>query len=194
MQAKVGTQNRSTLSQLVHVTLGLAVTTLEAADAGVRRGRATSQRVYTVVVQVTQPLRTPLDKLGVTDMVAGQLEAIAAQIGTTVEQFEARGAAGAAQGAKLTERSAAEIIDGIVRRLRDDSELLTLILDQLDWILPKLGEVQAVRDLVRDQVAAILPELANDPAVTQVIQNHQSSTVALKGSTEEEQFHATRAA
>ncbi len=162
--------NRSPLSQLFHVTLGLAVTTLVAADAGVRAGRTTSQRVYTAVVQVTQPLWTPLDKLGVTELVAQQLDAIVAQIGTTVEQLETRGAAGAAQSAKLTERSATEVIDAIVRRLHNDSELLALILDQLNWVLPKLGEHPAVRALVRSQVAAILPELADDPAVTQVIQ------------------------
>ena len=162
-------QNRSALTQLFHMTLGLAAVTLEATDAGIRVGRTTSGRVYTAVVQVTQPLRMPLDRLGVTDLAARQLEAISTQLATTIEQLETRGAASAVESAKLTERSATEMVDGIVRRLRDDSELLDLLFAQLNWILPKLGEVPAVKELVRNQVAAILPELADDPAVTQVI-------------------------
>ncbi len=151
------------------MTLGLAAATLEATDAGIRAGRTTSGRVYTAVVQVTQPLRMPLDRLGVTDLAARQLEAISIQLATTIEQLETRGAASAVQSAKLTERSATEIVDGIVRRLRDDSELLDLLFAQLNWILPKLGEVPALKEFVRSQVAGILPELADDPAVTQVI-------------------------
>jgi hypothetical protein len=151
------------------MTLGLAAATLEATDAGIRAGRTTSGRVYTAVVQVTQPLRMPLDRLGVTDLAARQLEAISIQLATTIEQLETRGAASAVQSAKLTERSATEIVDGIVRRLRDDSELLDLLFAQLNWILPKLGEVPAIKEFVRSQVAGILPELAEDPAVTQVI-------------------------
>jgi hypothetical protein len=162
-------QNRSALTQLFHMTLGLAAAALEATDAGMRAGRTTSGRVYTAVVQVTQPLRMPLDRLGVTDLAARQLEAISIQLATTIEQLEMRGAASAVQSAKLTERSATEIVDGIVRRLRDDSELLDLLFAQLNWILPKLGEVPALKEFVRSQVAAILPQLADDPAVTQVI-------------------------
>lgn len=164
-----GSQNRSVLTQWFHMTLGLAAATLEATDAGIRAGRMTSGRVYTAVVQVTQPLRTPLDKLGVTDLAARQLEAITVQLATTIDQLETRGAASAVQSAKLTERSATEIVDAIVRRLRDDSELVDLLFAQLNWILPKLGEVPAIKEFVRTQVAGILPQLADDPAVTQVI-------------------------
>jgi hypothetical protein len=162
-------QNRSVLTQWFHMTLGLAAATLEATDAGIRTGRTTSGRVYTAVVQVTQPLRAPLDWLGVTDLAGRQFEAFTMQVATTIEQLEARGAASAVQSAKITERSATEIVDGIVRRLRDDSELIDLLFAQLNWILPKLGEVPAIKEFVRSQVAGILPELADDPAVTEVI-------------------------
>jgi hypothetical protein len=76
---------------------------------------------------------------------------------------------GGVESAKVTNRVVTDVLDSILRQLRDDSELLSLIFAQLDWILPKLGEVQAVKELVRNQVAAILPELADDPQVAEVI-------------------------
>jgi hypothetical protein len=163
------TQSRSRLGQLLGVTLGIAVTTIETVDAGLAAAGAAGRQSYTTLAQITAPLRAPLDKLGVTAALANQVDAFSAQAGAAVTELEARGKNAGVQSIAFSDRFAAELVDAVVRYLRQDSELLPRILAQLDWILPVLGEAPAVKQLVRSQIAAILPELAADPAIGDLV-------------------------
>ncbi len=163
------TRSRSTIGQWFGVSLGIAFVTIEIGETALTKADAISQRVFASLMQVAEPLRAPLDKLGMTELLTQQINAISTQVNTAVQGLETRGRNGGVESAKVTNRAVTDMVDRILRQLRDDSELLSLVLAQLDWILPKLGEVQAVKDLVRNQVAAILPELADDAAVSELI-------------------------
>ncbi len=167
--ASSSTRGRSTIGQWFGVSLGIAFTTIEFGETALTNADAVSQRVFASLMQVTAPLRAPLDKLGMTEALTQRINTISAQANTAVQELELRGRHGGVESAKVTNRVLIDTVDSILRQLRADPELLALLFAQLDWILPKLGEVQAVKDLVRNQVAAILPELATDSAVADLI-------------------------
>lgn len=161
--------SRSRFSRWLGISLGITVTTLENVDAGLAAAGAASRQSFTTLVQITAPLRAPLDKLGVTAALADQVNAWSAQADAAMTELEARGRSAGVQSVALSDRIAADLVDAVVRHLREDSELLPRILAQLDWLLPRLGEAPAVKELVRSQVAAILPELAADPAIGDLV-------------------------
>ena len=175
--ANSSTPSRSTIRQWFGVTLGIAFVTIEITETALTTAGAVGQRVVASTVQVTGPLRAPLDKLGISGVFTQQLNALATQVAAAVHELETRGSNGSVESAKATGRVVTDIADTILRRLRDDAELQSLIFAQLDWILPKLGELQAVQELIRSQVAAILPKLAADPAVSELIRTQLATIV-----------------
>lgn len=164
------TGEQKTIERTVSGLAGAAFEGMEAVGGGISALWNFNKSVLNTVGQVTEPLRKPLDVLGVTELVQRPVEAVTHNVEETVARLEEKGRAGLAQTGLATVEALGGTVDAIIDYLTSNPKVDQLISAQLEKLLPRLADHPAVAALVRKQVAQALPALKDDPAIRELIQ------------------------
>ena len=175
---KAGSDRHKTVERVVTGLAGAAFEGLETVEGGVAALWNLNKAVLRTAGKATEPLRKPLDALGVTDLVQRPVEAIAQNLEERVAYLEEKGRAGLEQTGQLTIEAVGGTVDAVLTYLTDNPRVDALISAQLERLLPLLADHPAVEDLVRKKVAAVLPALKDDPDVQALIQAQAAAYLA----------------
>ena len=180
------TEPAAASERVMEAAVGAAVETGELARRGARSILSVNRRVW----RMTEPVRRPLDALGITAAVQRPVQAVAERVEAQVETLQAIGRSEVEASRQRVVGTLGGSIDGIITYLIDNSQVdaligaevdkvLPLLADhpaverlielQVDKILPKLAESAAIHDLILAQVDRLLPELAESPAIHDLI-------------------------
>lgn len=180
--AKAGLDRQKTVERVVTGLAGAAFEGLETVEGGVAALWNLNKAVLRTAGKVTEPLRKPLDALGVTELVGRPVEAIAHNVEETVARLEEKGRVGLAQTGQITVEAIGSTVggtvDAVLAYLTSNPRVDALISAQVERLLPLLASHPAVEDLVRKKVAAILPQLKEDPDVRALIQAQAAAYLA----------------
>jgi hypothetical protein len=149
----------------MEAVVGAAVETGELARRGARTVLGINRRVW----RMTEPVRRPLDALGVTDLVQGSVQTVAEAVETQIDALQALGRSELDASRQRVVSTLGGTIDGIVAYLADNPQVDALIRAQIDKLLPLLAEHPAVEQLIDVQVDKILPKLATSAAIQALI-------------------------
>lgn len=162
--------NQKAVERVVTGLAGAAFEGLETVEGGISALWNFNKSVLRSVGQATEPLRKPLDALGVTEMMQRPVEALTKGMEDTVTRLEEKGRAGLEQTGMLTIEAIGGTVDAVVAYLTQNPKVDALIAAQLEKLLPLLATHPAVEELVLKQVALALPKLKDDPAIQALIQ------------------------
>jgi hypothetical protein len=155
----------STSERLMETAVGAAVETGQLARRGARTVLGLNRRVW----RMTEPVRRPLDALGVTDLVQGSVQTVAKAVETQVDSLQALGRSELEASRERVVSTLGGTIDGIIAYLANNPQVDALIGVQVDKLLPLLAEHPAVEQLIDVQVDKILPKLATSAAIQALI-------------------------
>lgn len=175
--------NRAAVERAVAGLAGVAFEGMEAVGGGLTALWNFNKGVLHTVEQVAEPLRKPLDALGVTQLVQRPVEALAQNVEETVTRLEEKGREGLVQTGLVTVEAIGGTVDAVIAYLTNNPKVEQLISAQIERVLPLLAENHAVMELVRRQVALILPTLQNEPAIQELIRAQAASYLATLGTT-----------
>lgn len=164
-----GQDNRAAIERTVAGLAGAAFEGMETVGGGIAALWNFNKGVLRTVEQATEPLRKPLDSLGVTQLVQRPMEALAQNVEGTVARLEEKGREGLAQTGLFTVEAIGGTVDAVVTYLADNPKVEQLISAQIEKVLPLLADHPAVKELVHRQVVHILPALKDDPAIQELI-------------------------
>ena len=162
--------NQRGVERVVTGLAGAAFEGLETVESGISALWNFNKSVLRSVEQAAEPLRRPLDALGVTEMVQRPVDAITKGVEETVARLEEKGRAGLEQTGMLTVEAIGGTVDAVVAYLTQNPKVDALIMAQVEKLLPLLAAHPAVEELVRKQVSLVLPKLKDDPAIQALIQ------------------------
>lgn len=175
---KSGSDRQKAVERVVTGLAGAAFEGLETVEGGVAALWNLNKAVLRTAGRAAEPLRKPLDALGVTELVQRPVEAITQNVEETVTRLEEKGRAGLAQTGQITIEAIGGTVDAVLVYLTDNPKVDALIAAQVERLLPLLARHPAVEDLVRKKVAAILPTLKDDPQVQALIQAQAAAYLA----------------
>lgn len=173
-----GADRQQAVERVVTGLAGVAFEGLETVEGGVAALWNLNKAVLRTAGKVTEPLRKPLDALGVTDLVQRPAEAIAQNVEETVARLEEKGRAGLAQTGQLTVEAIGGTVDAVIAYLTDNPRVEALIGAQVERLLPLLADHPAVAALVHKQVAKVLPALKDDPVIRELIRTQAAAYLA----------------
>lgn len=149
----------------LEAVVGTAVETGELARRGARTVLGINRRVW----RMTEPVRRPLNALGVTDLVQGSVQTVAEAVETQVDALQTLGRSELDASRQRVVSTLGGTIDGIIAYLANNPQVDALIGVQVDKLLPLLAEHPAVERLIDVQVAKILPKLYESDAIHDLI-------------------------
>lgn len=161
--------NQLSVERLVTGLAGAAFEGIETVSGGISAVWSFNMSVLRTVGQVAEPLRRPLDAIGVTELVQRPVEAMAQNVEQTVARLEEKGRTGLAETGVFTIEAIGGTVDTVLTYLTDNPKVEQLIGAQLDKLLPLLMDHPAVEELVSKVVAIILPRLKDDPTIQALI-------------------------
>lgn len=155
------TPPEATSDRVIETAVGAASGAGELARRGARTLGGLNRRVW----RMTEPVRRPLDALGVTDLVQRPVHAVATRVETQVDTLQALGRSELDASRERVVSTLGGTIDGIIAYLASNPQVDALIRVQVDKLLPMLAEHPAVERLIDVQVDKILPKLAESAAI-----------------------------
>jgi hypothetical protein len=156
---------QATSDRVIETAVGAAAGAGQLARRGARTIGGLNRRVW----RMTEPVRRPLDALGVTDLVQGSVQTVAEAVETQVDTLQALGRSELDASRQRVIGTLGGTIDGIIAYLVDNPQVDALIGAQIDKLLPLLAEHPAVERLIDVQVAKILPKLYESDAIHDLI-------------------------
>jgi hypothetical protein len=170
--------DRETVERLVSGLAGAAFEGMDAVGSGITAIWNFNKSVLRTAGQIAEPLKRPLDALGVSNIVRQPVEAVVNGVEERVAQLEVKGREGLTQTGTLTIQAISGTIDLVLDYLSTHPQVDKLIMTKIDKILPLLGEHPEVQKLVRTEVNTILPLLADDPRIQELIQKQAGMYLA----------------
>lgn len=161
--------SRSLHLRLFDLAVGATMQGVDVVENSVAAVWSVNERIWNTAEQATEPLRKPLDALGVTDLVRKPVDAVATRVETSLATLEERGREGLFSSDSFAIQSLAQVIDEVVAYLQQSPAVDALIGAQVEKLMPVLAKHPAVSALVADQVALILPKLVQDATVQALI-------------------------
>jgi len=156
---------QATSDRVIETAVGAAAGAGELARRSARTIGGLNRRVW----RMTEPVRRPLDALGVTDLVHGPVQTVAEAVETQVDALQALGRSELDASRQRVVSTLGGTIDGIIAYLANNPQVDALIGVQIDKLLPLLAEHPAVERLIEVQVDKILPKLATSAAIQALI-------------------------
>jgi hypothetical protein len=160
---------RSVHLRIFDLAIGAALQGVDVVENSVTAVWNLNETIWNKAEQVTEPLRKPLDALGVTDLVRRPVDAVATRVESSLATLEERGRDGLFSSDSFAIQSISQIIDEIVAYLEQSPAVDALIAAQVEKLMPVLARHPAVGSLVREQVTRILPQLVQDATVQSLI-------------------------
>lgn len=162
--------HRSLLGRASSIALGAAFAVGDAVEGGVSTATNVAKGALTVAEVGTRPIRTPLDAIGVTDLVKAPVDAVADRVESTVASLDEKGRTGLIEGTGFAVESIGGIVDAVLAYVGDNPQVDVLVQAQIDKVLPGLATHPAVEALVNLQVRRALIELMDSTEVQALIQ------------------------
>ncbi len=144
---------QATSDRVIETAVGAAAGAGELARRSARRIGGLNRRVW----RMTEPVRRPLDALGVTDLVQRPVQTVASAVEAQVDTLQALGRNELEASRERVVNTLGGTIDGIIAYLTENAQVDALIHAQVDKLLPFLAGHPAVESLIEVQVGRTVP-------------------------------------